>query len=129
MDAAPAARPGMPLINLAQDAEARGKAFMSDEELAIFVAGFEESGFTGGINWYRNFSRNWTILGDAPQVVEAPSLMIYGTHDVVPKSASLEKHVPNVEVHTLECGHWIQQEKPAETNALMLDWLGRHYPV
>ncbi|MDE0348718.1 MAG: alpha/beta hydrolase, partial [Gammaproteobacteria bacterium] len=126
---APSAQPGMPLINLARQAEPRGKAFMDDEDLDVFVQGFEESGFTGGINWYRNFTRNWHILGDAPQVVEAPALMIYGQYDMVPKSPTLEQHVPNVEVHTLECGHWIQQEKAAETNALMLDWLGRHYPA
>ncbi len=125
----PPAQPGMPLINLARQAEPRGKAFMDDEELDVFVRGFEESGFTGGINWYRNFTRNWHILGDAPQVVQTPSLVIYGQYDVVPKSPTLERHVPNVEVHTLECGHWIQQEKAAETNALMLEWLGRHYPA
>jgi pimeloyl-ACP methyl ester carboxylesterase len=23
------------------------------------------------------------------------------------------------------CGHWTQQEKPAELNAILLDWLSR----
>jgi pimeloyl-ACP methyl ester carboxylesterase len=25
-------------------------------------------------------------------------------------------------------GHWTQQEKPAEVNRLMLDWLDRRFP-
>jgi pimeloyl-ACP methyl ester carboxylesterase len=31
-----------------------------------------------------------------------------------------------VEGHVLEgCGHWTQQERPAEVNALLIDWLKR----
>jgi pimeloyl-ACP methyl ester carboxylesterase len=26
-------------------------------------------------------------------------------------------------------GHWTQQEKPDEVNRLMLDWLGRRFPL
>jgi pimeloyl-ACP methyl ester carboxylesterase len=33
-----------------------------------------------------------------------------------------------VQVEELDCGHWIQQERPAETNRLMLGWLAKHYP-
>jgi pimeloyl-ACP methyl ester carboxylesterase len=37
--------------------------------------------------------------------------------------------VADLEMHMLEnCGHWTQQEKPAEVNALMLDWLARRFP-
>jgi len=25
-----------------------------------------------------------------------------------------------------DCGHWSQQEKPDEVNALLLDWLAEH---
>ena len=49
--------------------------------------------------------------------------MIYGRYDMVPPNPELGRYVPNVQTHTLECGHWIQQEKPEETNRLMLDWL------
>ncbi len=125
----PPAKPGMPLINLAQSDAPTGQLMMSEAELAVFVEAFRQSGFTGGINWYRNFSRNWAILGRYPQRVEKPALMIYGQHDIVPQSDTLADTVPNLEVATLDCGHWIQQEQPQETNRLMLDWLSRHYPV
>jgi pimeloyl-ACP methyl ester carboxylesterase len=28
-----------------------------------------------------------------------------------------------------DSGHWTQQEKPAEVNAAMLDWLDRRFPL
>ena len=115
--------PGMGMINMSLQEAPRGEAFMSDEELDYFVNAFERTGFTGGINWYRNFTRNWETTEGVPQKVELPSLMIYGEHDGVGKSPNLEEHVPKVEVHTLDCGHWIQQERPQETNAIMLEWL------
>jgi pimeloyl-ACP methyl ester carboxylesterase len=45
---------------------------------------------------------------------------------MVPPNPDLQRYVPNVQTRTLDCGHWIQQEKPEETNALILDWLGSH---
>lgn len=104
-----------------------GRPLMSEAELAVFIASFERSGFTGGINWYRNFARNWTILADVEQIVRQPAMMLYGEYDSVAKFDRLADYVPRVETHTLPCGHWIQQEEPATTNQLMLDWLARHY--
>jgi len=121
-------QPGMPIINLVDATDPAGKPLMSDEELDVFVNAFESSGFTGGINWYRNFTRNWHILADVPQRVDQPALMIHGRFDIVPAFDRLTDYVPHAEVHTLECGHWIQQEQPEATNKLMLDWLSRVYP-
>jgi pimeloyl-ACP methyl ester carboxylesterase len=120
--------PGMALINLATATDVPGELMMSEAELAVFVDAFRHSGFTGGLNWYRNFARNWHIIGAERQIVEQPALMIHGQHDMVPASPRLAEFVPKVEVHTLPCGHWIQQEQPEATNALMLDWLGRLAP-
>ena len=39
------------------------------------------------------------------------------------KSEKLTEFVPNVEVVKLDCGHWIQQEKPKKTNKAILKWL------
>jgi pimeloyl-ACP methyl ester carboxylesterase len=33
--------------------------------------------------------------------------------------------VADLEVHSLPCGHWIQQEQPEATNEILLDWLER----
>jgi pimeloyl-ACP methyl ester carboxylesterase len=49
--------------------------------------------------------------------------MIHGDRDPVTMSENLTEFVPNVEVVNLDCGHWIQQEKPEETNQAILKWL------
>jgi len=117
--------PGMTFLNLATAPEVPGERLLSDAELDVFVAAFEQSGFTGGINWYRNFTRNWELLANVEQRIHQPALMIYGRHDMVPPNPDLADYVPDVKTHTLECGHWIQQEQPAATNRLILDWLQR----
>lgn len=94
-------------------------------ELDVFVSAFESSGFTSSINWYRNFDRNWHLLADVNPIIERRALMIYDERDAVPRSANLRKFVPNVEVVDLDCGHWIQQERPEEANRAILKWLER----
>jgi len=121
--------PGMPLINLAQATDAPGQLLMSEAELAVFSDAFAHSGFTGGINWYRNFSRNWETIGDYEQHVIQPTLMIYGDYDIVPPSPTLQQRVDDLEVLNFPCGHWIQQECPTQTNNAILEWLTRKYPA
>ncbi len=119
--------PGMAFINLAKRQDPLGEPIMSDDELNVFVESFEHSGFNAPINWYRNFDRNWQLLADADPIVKQPALMIYGAKDAVPQMENLKDLVPNVESHVLDCGHWIQQERPDETNELMLNWLKNNY--
>ena len=116
-------QPGMAMINLAKAETPLGEPVMSNSELAVFVSAFESSGFTGSINWYRNLDRNWHLLADVNPIIQQPALMIYGDRDVIPKSENLTAFVPNVEVVNLDCGHWIPQEKPEETNQAILKWL------
>ncbi|GAA1390887.1 alpha/beta hydrolase [Kitasatospora putterlickiae] len=118
-------RPGMALIDLARAETPRGEPVMSDGELAVLVSAFETSGFTGTINWYRNLDRNWHLLADADPIIHQPTLMIYGDRDLVARAENLAGYVPNVEVVSLDCGHWIQQEKPEETNRVITKWLAR----
>lgn len=125
---APELAPGMPLIAMCTSPDLPGELLMSEAELNVFADAFRQNGFTGGINWYRNFSRNWEILKDYPQRITQPTLMIYGSHDSVPKSANLAEFVQDLELCEFDCGHWIQQERPQETNAAILDWVSRRYP-
>lgn len=117
--------PGMMMINLAKAQAPRGEPLMSDSELDVFVTAFKKTGFTSSINWYKNLDRNWHILANANPIIRKPTLMIYGDHDLIPKSDTLADFVPNVEEVSLECGHCIQQEKPQETNETILNWLAR----
>ena len=115
--------PGMLMINLAKAEEPLGEPVMNDEELDVFVSSFESSGFTASINWYRNLDRNWHLLADVDPIIQQPALMIYGDRDMIPKSERLPEFMPNVVVASLDCGHWIQQEKPEKTTQVILNWL------
>jgi pimeloyl-ACP methyl ester carboxylesterase len=116
-------QPGMAMINLARAGTPIGEPLMSDVELAVFVSAFESTGFTASINWYRNLDRNWHLLADVDPIIRQPALMVYGNRDTVARSENLTAFVPNVEVVSLDAGHWIQQEKPEETSQAMLKWL------
>ena len=102
----------------------RGELIHSEEDLQLFVDAFTEGGFVAPCNWYRNFTRNWELTADVEQKITQPALMIYGDHDMVPP-VDMSDRVADLEVHSLPCGHWIQQEQPQETNRILLDWLER----
>ena len=99
-----------------------GKLAMSEKDLDVFVEAFSNGGFEAPCNWYRNISRNWRLSEGLNQVIETPTLMIYGKYDMVPQ-VDMAKSVKNLEIRTLDCGHWIQQERPEETNNLITEWL------
>lgn len=115
------------------DASRVTNPLLSEEELRVFVETFARSGFRGGINWYRNFTRNWADSAHIPDLVTQPSLMIMAENDVVlPPSASdgMEKYVPDLDrVLIKACGHWTQQEKPAETTKAIGDWMNKRFGV
>ncbi|MEO8813125.1 MAG: alpha/beta hydrolase [Caulobacteraceae bacterium] len=106
--------------------------FLTPAEMAVFVETFGRTGFTGGINWYRNFTRNWRNGEHLPGTVTVPSLMVMAQLDaVLPPSAAdgMEAFVPDLEKVLIEgSGHWTQQEKPDAVNRVLLDWLDRRFP-
>jgi pimeloyl-ACP methyl ester carboxylesterase len=109
-------------------------ALLTPAELAFFVDTFKRTGFTGGINWYRNFTRNWERSeGLADRIDNLPCLMITAEKDVVlsPEMAEpMKALVGDLEMHMVRgSGHWTQQEKPDEVNRLMLDWLEKRFPT
>src|ERR1700759_5127317 len=94
---------------------------LSADEKKVFVDTFSKTGFTGGINWYRNFTRNWQRSEGLDHTVRVPALMIMAENDaVLPPSAAdgMEKLVPDLEKYLVKgSGHWTQQEKPDEVSA------------
>jgi pimeloyl-ACP methyl ester carboxylesterase len=120
--------PGMAMINLALAEVPQGEPVMGDEDLQVLVTSFEKTGFTGSINWYRNLDRNWHLLADVDPVIEHPTLMIYGARDPVPPSPRLALFVTDLDVVTLDCGHWIPEEKPEDTSRTILGWLSGNKP-
>ena len=109
------------------------ETFLTEAEMDVFVQTYERTGFTGGINWYRNFTRNWQRSEGIKDHVAAPSLMITAEKDaVLPPSAAdgMEAFVPDLEKSMVTgSGHWTQQEEPAQVNAILREWLDRRFPL
>jgi len=108
-------------------------AWLTQEDLDYYVSEFTEAGFRGGINYYRNFHRNWEITPELSGVqITAPVVFLAGEKDVVIRGATAEQLkkrmaplVPNLQDVTLipNMGHWVQQEAPEEINTLLIDFL------
>ena len=103
--------------------------WLSEDDLAVFGSAFERSGFTGGINWYRNFDRNWELSEAwADRKVTMPALFVTGERDAVRKMAPehfMAEWCTDFRGSTIvpEAGHWVQQERPAEVNRALLEFL------
>jgi pimeloyl-ACP methyl ester carboxylesterase len=108
--------------------------WITEADVDFYTAEYERTGFRGGLNWYRNSDRNWELAAPwAGAKVGVPALFVVGDRDVVyhfpgggPRMvSSLPNFVPNLKrAMVLEgCGHWTQQERAAEVNRLLVDFL------
>ena len=105
--------------------------WLSDADLDVYTREFEYSGFFGPLCRYRNVDRDWEDLaGFAERPIELPALFIGGSMDGptiwgAPAIARFAETLPQLRgSHILGgAGHWIQQERPEETNALLLEFL------
>ncbi|MFC9972921.1 alpha/beta fold hydrolase [Spirillospora sp. NPDC127200] len=105
--------------------------WLTEEDIAAYVAEYSGGGFTGPVNWYRNLDRNWELTAAwhrAP--VTPPALYIAGDRDTVAVGARgaidrMKDFVPDLRgtLWLPGCGHWTQQERPAEVNRALLDFL------
>ncbi|MFN0186801.1 MAG: alpha/beta fold hydrolase [Aquabacterium sp.] len=107
--------------------------WMTEADLAYYAGEFSRAGFRGGLNWYRNLRRNFELM--APWrgcVIRQPSLFIAGERDGVLKFPASKAQI-DAYAQTLPClrgchilagaGHWVQRERAAEVNALLLGFL------
>ncbi len=102
--------------------------FLSEDELAEYVRVFETTGFRGGLNWYRGADLNALETGGPTDpILTIPSMMVTAGKDTILKpemAAAMPVLVPGIRMeHIEDCAHWTQQERPAEVNALLLDFL------
>ncbi len=107
--------------------------WLAEEDLAYVVSQFESAGFRGGVNYYRNFHRNWEITENLQGAkVQVPVLFIAGSRDVVIAGRNKEQLTATMSRATTDLrdvvlipdiGHWLQQEAPQQTNAAMMEFL------
>jgi pimeloyl-ACP methyl ester carboxylesterase len=105
--------------------------WLREEDMDFYAALFEHTGFRGALNRYRNVDRDWLDLQPwRNRPIEVPALFIGGEKDgpTIWGARAIERHpdtMPNIRgSHIIPgCGHWVQQERPKETNELLLEWL------
>jgi pimeloyl-ACP methyl ester carboxylesterase len=106
-------------------------AWMSQADLDVYVAEFERTGFTGGLNRYRNVDRDWEDLSALRgRPIEVPSLFIGGDRDgpTVWGQRAIGRFATTLprlyrSVVLPGCGHWTQQERADDVNQLLIEFL------
>ena len=106
-------------------------AWLPGEHLDAWVAEFERTGFTGGLNRYRNVDRDWEDLTAwAGRPITVPSLFVGGERDGPtawgrPAIERFDQTLPALHRSVIldGAGHWLQQERPDEVNDALLDFL------
>jgi pimeloyl-ACP methyl ester carboxylesterase len=107
-------------------------AWLSEADLDFYTGEFARTGFRGGLSWYRNLDRTWELMAAYQGArITRPALFVGGQRDmVVLRNRAAVERLPEVvpELRKLVllpgCGHWTQQERPAEVNAEILAFLG-----
>jgi pimeloyl-ACP methyl ester carboxylesterase len=105
--------------------------WLSDDDLDVYAREFEYSGLFGPLSRYRNVDRDWEDLaGFAERPIELPALFIGGSKDGptiwgAPAIARFRETLPRLTQSVIleGSGHWIQQERPEQTNALLIEFL------
>ena len=108
--------------------------WLTEADLDFYVTEFERTGFTGGLNWYRTIDISWELMAPFQGArVLPPALFIAGERDLVVNFPGMDQLIPNLKVFVPQlkrtlllpgCGHWTQQERSAEVNAAMIEFLG-----
>lgn len=106
-------------------------AWLTPDDLDVYASEFERTGMTGALNRYRNVDRDWEDLAAFEgRALTQPALFIGGALDASTAwmgdaIAAFPTTMPRLAgAHVLDAaGHWIQQERPDEVNALVTGWL------
>jgi len=110
-------------------------AWLSDEELAVYVAEYERTGFQGGLNWYRvQTAKDGKYTGDyevfAGKKIEIPCAFVSGKLDwgIYQEPGALEKMRDGTVCSDFRAltlvdgvGHWAPQESPGVVVDVILE--------
>ncbi|WP_067691671.1 alpha/beta fold hydrolase [Nocardia jejuensis] len=122
--------PGIGYLDALPQAPALPWPWLSQEEFDILAADFEQTGFTGGLNWYRNLDRNWELTADyAEAKVSVPTYFLYGENDPDMEGFSGRDPLATLRANVVDlrevveipgAGHLVQLERPDAVNSFLL---------
>jgi pimeloyl-ACP methyl ester carboxylesterase len=126
-----APREGTKFLDILTPAPETLPTWLSEADIDVYVEGLGRGGLFGPVSFYRNLDANWERSKDiAPSIYAMPTGFITGSLDPVNlmmpgAAAAMAEALPDFRGSTVVdgAGHWVQQEKPAETNAALLAFL------
>ncbi|XP_020584165.1 uncharacterized protein LOC110027184 [Phalaenopsis equestris] len=110
-------------------------AWLSEADIDYFATKFNKTGFTGGINYYRNIDKNWELTAPWDDVqIKVPTKFIIGELDFAYHAGGMEDYIQNGgfkrDVPLLEdvvvmqgVAHFINQERADEISNHILDFI------
>ncbi|KAK4760834.1 hypothetical protein SAY87_005727 [Trapa incisa] len=112
--------------------------WISEEDLQVYADKFQESGFTGPLNYYRAMDLNWELVGPWQGAkILVPVKFIVGDKDIGFDTAGTRDYihgdifrsiVPDLQVVVLDGHHFINQEKAEEVSHEILSFLQKLSP-
>jgi pimeloyl-ACP methyl ester carboxylesterase len=105
-------------------------AWISQDELDYYVMAYKKTGITSALNFYRNDSDYFQLKEIYKKGIKQPVLFVGGGEEAAVRFGSVEPMktaLPNLRKIVIlpGCGHWVQQERPAELNREIIDFLNR----
>jgi pimeloyl-ACP methyl ester carboxylesterase len=122
---------GTGFLDVLPEPPAELPAWLSEDDLAVYVERFTASGFFGPLSYYRNLDANYEMMKDlGPDRISMPSFFIGGERDAVTAGRpefidAMAGLLPDYRGSVIipRAGHWIQQEAPAAFNDALLGFL------
>lgn len=111
----------------------RDTVLLSPDDFGTVVAGLTRNGFRGPNSWYVNDAANIAYAAEAPDGgrLTLPVLMVHANGDGICDTANSRLADPmradctDLTEAWLDGGHQLMQERPAEVNAAIEQWLSR----
>jgi pimeloyl-ACP methyl ester carboxylesterase len=105
--------------------------WISEADLDVFAREYERTGLAGPLNYYRNLDADWIDLeAVSGRALQVPALFLGGEFDVATwwgaeALARAHERIRDYRGSVIlpRCGHWMQQERPEDTNRVILDFL------
>ncbi|QCD80000.1 non-specific protein-tyrosine kinase [Vigna unguiculata] len=110
-------------------------SWLSEEECDYYVSKYQKTGFTGGLNYYRNLDLNWELTAPwGGAKVKVPVKFIVGDLDLTYNSPGAKDYIHKGglkrDVRLLEdvvviegAGHFLHQERPDEITKHIYDFI------
>ncbi|WCJ27220.1 alpha/beta-Hydrolases superfamily protein [Euphorbia peplus] len=112
--------------------------WLTEKDIDYYARKFDKTGFTGGINYYRNLDRDWELTAPwAGAQVKVPTKFIVGDLDLVYNTPGMKEYIHNGafkrDVPLLEevivmkdVAHFINQEKADDVSQHIYDFISKY---